>query len=196
MLQLRDKRAKKWLSVIRPMMLILLPIGQCMAQETLLNVDMVGLLRRKVQVKMRDYSFSEYKKDHVTYILDPNVSQRINYSSDTCSAIEYLVTSVYTSDFEKRLSQFVDSLGIDFQKQSVRNRTQFSITKRVLPTAFVQKKKKRGNKKKRLQIPAIATGTSKERMAADERYFKMQKRSEADDNSHVKILGWNKNKSR
>ena len=116
MLQLKDKRANKWLSAFRLMLLILLPIGQCMAQEKSLNVDMVGLMRRKVQLVMRDYSFSEYKKDHVTYIVNPSVTQQVNYIADTCNSIEFFVNPNYSDAFAKMLSLVVDSVGIKFDR--------------------------------------------------------------------------------
>ena len=161
-----------------------------MAQETALEVDMVGLLRRKVQVVMRDYSFSEYQKDHVSYVIGPNVLQRINYSADTCRSIQFFVESNYSEAFEKKLRLTTDSVGADFQKVAVDRKIQYTIAKRVRPKPIVKKKKKPKNS----SDPEVVELTSSERVASDERYFKVQKRTEADNKNHVKVLGWNKGK--
>lgn len=161
-----------------------------MAQEASLKIDMVGLIRRKVQVIMRDYSFSEYKKDHVTYVLDPNVAQRINYSADTCSSIVFMVGVHYSEVFEKKLILATDSFGTGYQKELVDRLTHFSITQRVRPAVVTRTKKKK--REKNQHDFSVAEIPSKEREAADEGYFKIQKRTESDNQSHVKVLGWNK----
>lgn len=140
---------------------------------------------------MRDHSFSEYQKDHVTYVVGPNVLQRINYQADTCSSIQFYVDSGVSEAFEKKLRLTIDSVGADFQKETVDQKTQFTITQRVKPKIVIPKKKP-----KRQPYTEVVELPTNERIASDERYFKVQKRTEADNGSHVKVLGWNKGKDR
>ena len=165
-----------------------------MAQEIALNVDMVGMLRRKVQIVMRDFSFSEYQKDHVTYIIDSNVSQRINYSADTCSSMEFFIKSNYSDAFTKKLISAVDSVGIKVYQEQSDSKIRFLITtgtnrNKLSHSERIHVRSKRFKEKPEKNV----TLSTKESKASDERYFKLQKPTDFDNSSHVKVLGWKNN---
>lgn len=189
MLRVLDKLVHSWLSAFRPMLLILLPIGQCVAQDVEFKVDLVGVQRRNVQVIMKKHSFSEYLKDHVTYIVGPNRYQKIHYDSDTCSVVEFISTDSNDVLFEQQLGQLSEKSGISYEKSVDGSKVSFSFTDRVRPKKIYPKKNNANTALTSRSKPKVVEA-SDQRKAADARYFTVQKRTDEDKVDHVKVLGW------
>ncbi|MFT4682183.1 MAG: hypothetical protein ACI9FU_001069 [Granulosicoccus sp.] len=194
MLRKKDISSAWWLSAFRPMLFILLPIGQCIAQDLPFKIDLVGLQRRKVQVVMKNFSFSEYKKDHVTYVLDEGVKQRINYLADTCSSIQFLVDSKSVDQFKLDLAETTNENELQMTSEIRGENMVFTVDKRLRPkdayTDYVRKKKQK--KRRSNKVPKNQEKHSFERVASDERYFEIQKKSWKNESDGVTILGWRK----
>ena len=164
-----------------------------MAQDVELKVDIVGVQRRNVQVIMKKHSFSEYLKDHVTYIIGPDRFQKIYYNADTCNVIEFISTDLNDKAFEQQLIVAADEANIRFAKTTDGGKATYTITDRVRPKK-VYPKKKTGTANTGSETKPPVMVESAERKAADTRYFTVQKRTDEDKLDHVKVLGWGKDR--
>lgn len=103
MFQYKDTTLRAWLALIRPIAIIFLLIGECTAQN--IYSDLIGMKRKHIQVLMKDESYVDYQKSHVTYRLSPAVKQTVLYDADTCKAFFWSVALSESESFENGLKQ-------------------------------------------------------------------------------------------
>lgn len=103
MFQYKDTTVRAWLALIRPIAIIFLLIGECTAQD--IYSDLIGMKRKHIQVLMKNESYVDYQKSHVTYRLSPAVKQTVLYDADTCKAYFWSVALSESESFENGLQQ-------------------------------------------------------------------------------------------
>lgn len=103
MFQYKDTTLRAWLALIRPIAIIFLLIGECTAQD--IYPDLIGMKRKHIQVLMKNESFVDYQKSHVTYRLTSSVKQTVLYDADTCKAFFWSVALSESESFENGLKE-------------------------------------------------------------------------------------------